>query len=143
MTANDLVMNNKTLNLLHNASYLEENTDDRFFLTVYKPTEFSTTAIALLVILYCVSIILSFTGNLAVMCVFLFGKRAKKDVASFLINLAVADLLMACFCMPYTFTETMLAYWIFGKMMCPLVHFMQILSVSASIGTNVVVGIDR
>ena len=136
MTENILIMSNKTRN---NASYLEEYADDGF----YNPTEFSSTAVALLVILYSISIILSFTGNLAVICVFLFGKRAKKDVASFLINLALADLLMACFCMPYTFTETMLAYWIFGRIMCPLVHFMQILSVSVSITTNVVVGIDR
>lgn len=109
----------------------------------YKNFEFSETAIVLLVILYSIAIVLSFAGNLTVILVLCIGKRSKRDIALFLINLAVADLLMACFCMPYTFTETMLAHWIFGKAMCPLVHFMQILSVSVSIGTNVVVGVDR
>ena len=50
---------------------------------------------------------------------------------------------MAFFCIPYTFTETMLAHWIFGKIMCPLVHFMQLLSVGVGIFTNAAVGIDR
>ena len=142
MTANKSFIGNKSLmEPVNNMSYINEHTDNN--LTVYIPTEFSFSVIVVLIIVYSISIILSFIGNLAVICVFLCGKRAKRDVASFLINLALADLLMAGFCMPYTFTETMLAHWIFGRVMCPLVHFMQILSVSVSIGTNVVIGIDR
>ena len=143
MTANKSVIGNKSLmDLVNNISYMSEHTDN-YSLTVYIPTEFSFSVIVVLIIVYSISIILSFIGNITVIYVFLCGKRAKRDVASFLINLALADLLMAGFCMPYTFTETMLAYWIFGRVMCPLVHFMQILSVSVSIGTNVVIGIDR
>ena len=144
MTANNPGIGNISLmDLLHNVSYMNENKDKNLYLTVYIPTEFSFSVIVLLIIVYSISITLSFIGNLAVIFVFLCGKRAKRDVASFLINLALADLLMAGFCMPYTFTETMLAHWIFGRIMCPLIHFMQILSVSVSIGTNVVIGIDR
>ena len=142
MAANESEFMNTSF-ILTNTSHQGEIAENGDFRGIYQPTKFSSTAIVLLVILYSVAIILSFAGNLTVIVVFFVGKRSKRDVNSFLINLAFADLLMACFCMPYTFTETMLAHWIFGKVMCPAVHFMQILSVSVSIGTNVVVGIDR
>lgn len=96
-----------------------------------------------LITIYTVAAVLSVVGNVLVIAVFSVGKRSKSDLRGYLINLAVADLVMAVFCMPFTFTMTMLGHWIFSEPMCPVVLYMQTVSVTASVGTNMAIGIDR
>ena len=96
-----------------------------------------------LIALYTFTILLSLVGNILVIVVLLLGNRKKKALTKYLVNLAVADLCMTCFCMPFTFTKVMLGRWVFGAVMCPAVLFMQVTSVTASIYTNVAIGIDR
>ena len=96
-----------------------------------------------LIILYTMTTLLAVIGNILVILVFTLGKRSRTDLRGFLINLAVADLIMAVFCMPFTFTMTMLSNWIFSAPMCPIVLFMQTVSVTASVCTNMAIGIDR
>ncbi|XP_059176193.1 pyroglutamylated RF-amide peptide receptor-like, partial [Physella acuta] len=103
----------------------------------------SNEAIASLIVLYSLTILFSIAGNILVVAVFTKGRRCRTDIRPFLINLAVADLIMALFCMPFTFTFVMIRTWIFSSPMCPLVLFMQHLSVSASVFTNMAIGIDR
>ena len=76
MTANNPEIGNISLmDLLHNVSYMNENKDKNLYLTVYIPTEFSFSVIVLLIIVYSISITLSFIGNLAVIfCVFVWKK---------------------------------------------------------------------
>lgn len=81
-----------------------------------------------LIVLYTLTASLAVSGNLLVLAVFSFGRRSRTDLRPFLVNLAVADLVMAVFCMPFTFTYTMLHDWIFGDVMCPLVLFCQMVS---------------
>ena len=98
---------------------------------------------AVLIVLYSLTTILAVTGNIMVILVFTLGKRSRTDLRGFLINLAIADLIMAIFCMPFTFTMTMLKNWVFSAPMCPLVLYMQTVSVTASVCTNTAIGIDR
>lgn len=102
-----------------------------------------TSAQGILIALYSVTTLLSVAGNLLVLVVLSLGKHLKTELKVFLINLALADLAMASFCMPFTFTQVMLGRWVFGAIMCPLVLFMQVLSVAVSIFTNMAIGIDR
>ncbi|XP_077991065.1 prolactin-releasing peptide receptor-like [Glandiceps talaboti] len=88
------------------------------------------------------NIAISIIGNLVVLLVLVFG-RSKSDLNIFLINLALADLTMAIFCMPFTFTTIMYGHWIFGAGMCPTVIFLQQVSVIVSIYTLTAIGIDR
>ena len=96
-----------------------------------------------LIILYSVTTALSVCGNALVLVVLTCGNRSKTDLTKFLLNMAVADLFMACFCIPFSFTNTMLGHWIFGEAMCPIVLFIQVTSVAVSIFTNMAIGIDR
>ncbi|ESO94834.1 hypothetical protein LOTGIDRAFT_95265, partial [Lottia gigantea] len=96
-----------------------------------------------LIVLYSLTAMLAITGNVLVVIVFTKGKRCRTDIRPFLINLAIADLIMAVFCLPFTFSSVMLKTWIFSKPMCPLVLCMQHLSVSASVFTNMAIGSDR
>ena len=98
---------------------------------------------AVLIFFYTAATSLSVCGNIVAIVVLSIGKRSKTDLRGFLINLAVADLIMAIFCMPFTFTMTMLGSWIFSEPMCPIVLYMQTVSVTASVGTNMAIGVDR
>jgi len=96
-----------------------------------------------LVVLYTLTTTLSVVGNVLAIIVFTAGRRSRTDLRWFLVNLAAADLVMATFCMPFTFTMTMLGHWVFSAPMCPVVLFLQTVSVTASVFTSVAVGIGR
>ena len=96
-----------------------------------------------LIVLFSFTTIFSIIGNGFVILVFARGRRSRTDLRPFLINLAVSDLIMALFCMPFTFIYTMLHSWIFSKPMCPIVLFFQLFSVTGSVFTNMAIGIDR
>ena len=96
-----------------------------------------------LIILYSLTTILSITGNLLVVLVFARGRRSRTDLKIYLINLAASDLVMAIFCMPFTFADVVYQRWVFPDAMCPVVLFLQPLSVAASAFTNMAIGVDR
>lgn len=106
-------------------------------------SNFSGDSQAGLAALFTLTMLLSIVGNLFVVLVFARGRRSRTDLRPFLVNLAVADLIMAIFCMPFTFIYTMLKTWIFSKPLCPIVLFVQLCSVSGSVFTNMAIGIDR
>ncbi|XP_077999616.1 substance-P receptor-like [Glandiceps talaboti] len=92
---------------------------------------------------FSVNMVLSLLGNILVLLVLLCGRSNRTDLTAFLINLSVADLTMAIFCMPFTFPTIMLGHWVFGTTMCYVAIFLQHVSVVLSIGTLTAVGIDR
>lgn len=96
-----------------------------------------------LLVLYSFTTILSITGNLLVVIVFARGRRSRTDLRIYLINLAASDLVMAIFCMPFTSVDVVFQRWVFPDLMCPLVLFLQPLSVAASVFTNMAIGVDR
>ncbi|ESN94771.1 hypothetical protein HELRODRAFT_87641, partial [Helobdella robusta] len=96
-----------------------------------------------LIFLYTMTSALAVLGNILVIVVFSFGRRCRTDLRPFLVNLACSDLVMAIFCMPFTFTYTMLHEWIFGTYMCTLVLFCQMFAVLASVGTSTAIAVDR
>ena len=104
---------------------------------------FSEGSRLILILLYSLTTLLAVVGNIIVIIVFTLGWRSRTDLRIFLINLAVADLIMAMFCMPFTFTFTMLGDWVFSAPMCPIVLYMQTVSVTVSVFTNMAIGIDR
>lgn len=97
----------------------------------------------ILIVLYSVTTFLAIAGNSLAIVIFTKGKRSKTDLRPFLINLAVADLIMAIFCIPFTFTYQLLNNWVFSRPMCPIVMFLQTVSVTGSVITNMAIGIDR
>ncbi|XP_070543876.1 QRFP-like peptide receptor [Ptychodera flava] len=92
---------------------------------------------------YSVAIALSLSGNLTVIAVLSRSERSRSNLDIYLMNLAVADIAMAIFCMPFTFISVMLQEWIFGDFMCPTVNFIQQVSVLVSIFTLLVISVGR
>uniref|UniRef100_G3TUR9 Neuropeptide Y receptor type 5 n=1 Tax=Loxodonta africana TaxID=9785 RepID=G3TUR9_LOXAF len=76
--------------------------------------------------------LLGFMGNLLILTA-LMRKRNQKTIVNFLIgNLAFSDILVVLFCSPFTLTSVLLDQWVFGKVMCHIMPFLQCVSVLVS-----------
>nr|XP_027203941.1 RYamide receptor-like [Dermatophagoides pteronyssinus] len=71
------------------------------------------------------------------------GKRCIGDMRKFIVNLSIADILMAIFTIPFTYTNYMLGRWIFISFMCPIVNCAQLTTIAVSIYTLIAIAIDR
>jgi hypothetical protein len=58
-------------------------------------------------------------------------------------NLAIADLMVALFCLPVTLIYTELGTWPFGYAMCKIIPFVQVISIMGSVGTLTVISIGK
>ena len=98
------------------------------------------------IVVFSFTALISIIGNVLVILVFQIRfvqpKQCQTSLKPYLVNLAVADLIMAIFCMPFTYIDA-ISFWIFPAAMCPLVVFLQVLSVSGNVFTNVAIGINR
>ena len=81
----------------------------------------------LLFFLRCYSIIfmLGITGNVLVILTILQNTRMRTVTNLFLLNLAISDLLLGVFCMPFTLIGQLLRDFIFGEVFCKLISFFQ------------------
>ncbi|CAI9738560.1 substance-K receptor-like [Octopus vulgaris] len=96
-----------------------------------------------LIVLYSLTTFASVFGNILSIIVFAKGKKCKTDIKPFLLNLAVADLIMGIFCIPFTLVMLLIHKWIFSPVMCTLVSFLQLFSATMSVSTNMAIGVDR
>lgn len=96
-----------------------------------------------LISLYSFTACFAIISNLITIAVLIKGKHCTRDLRKFLINLSVTDLLMAFLTIPFTYTNYMLGRWVFGEIMCPLVNFAQLTTITVSIYTLVAIAIDR
>ncbi|XP_034238078.1 cholecystokinin receptor type A-like [Thrips palmi] len=61
----------------------------------------------------------------------------------YLLNLAVSDLLLGVFCMPFTLLGQLLKNFVFGAAMCKLIPYFQAVSVSVGVWTLVAISLER
>ena len=54
-----------------------------------------------LITLYTLTTALALIGNVSVIIVLVFGHRSKTEIRKYLLNLAVSDICMATFCIPF------------------------------------------
>ncbi|XP_070545502.1 neuropeptide FF receptor 2-like [Ptychodera flava] len=98
---------------------------------------------AVFVIAYLVIFLAGFIGNTLV-CLIVARNAVMYNVTNcFIVNLAVADILVSIFCMPITLVANILEGWPFGLVMCKLTPVIQGISVAASIFTLTVIAVDR
>ncbi|XP_004573337.1 cholecystokinin receptor-like isoform X1 [Maylandia zebra] len=98
---------------------------------------------SLRILLYSLIFLLSVFGNLLIIVVLMLNKRMRTVTNSFLLSLAVSDLMMAIFCMPFTLIPNMLEDFIFGATMCKIVTYLMGVSVSISTFSLVAIAIER
>ena len=97
----------------------------------------------ILVALYVITFLLGSVGNVLVIYIFARCRHMRTVTNSFLVNLAVCDLMVVFVCMPFSVAVEIYQNWIYGDVMCRLVNFSQGLSVSASILTLTVISAER
>ncbi|KAH8310368.1 hypothetical protein KR044_000988 [Drosophila immigrans] len=98
-------------------------------------------------IVYCVAYILVFLvgliGNSFVIAVVLRAPRMRTVTNYFIVNLAIADILVIVFCLPATLIGNIFVPWMLGWLMCKFVPYIQGVSVAASVYSLIAVSLDR
>ena len=75
--------------------------------------------------MYSLIFLLSLTGNTLVIVTLVQNRQMRTVLNVFLLNLSISDLLLAVFCMPFTLIPTLLRDFIFGKVMCHVIRYIQ------------------
>lgn len=78
-----------------------------------------------IIFLYSVIFLLAVIGNLLVILTLIQSRRMRTITNLFLLNLAVSDLFLGVFCMPFTLVGMLLREFIFGEVMCKLLPYLQ------------------
>lgn len=106
--------------------------------------EDSTVFPIVVYIMYTSIFIFALLGNGIVCYIVCSTPRMRTVTNYFIVNLAVGDILMSLFCVPFSFFPTiLLQYWPFGIWLCYLVNYSQAISVLVSAYTLVAISIDR
>jgi hypothetical protein len=78
-------------------------------------------------IMYCFIFLLALAGNSLVCHVVKSCPHMRTVTNYYIVNLAVGDILMALFCVPFSSVSTLLLqYWPFGAEMCQIVSYSQV-----------------
>nr|KAG5688412.1 hypothetical protein BaRGS_001194 [Batillaria attramentaria] len=80
--------------------------------------------------IYVLIFLLSVVGNVLVLVTLAQNKKMRTVTNVFLLNLAVSDLLLAVFCMPFTLVPILLQNFIFGAAMCVMIRYLQVVVVA-------------
>nr|XP_012134775.1 PREDICTED: cholecystokinin receptor type A-like isoform X2 [Megachile rotundata] len=97
----------------------------------------------LIIPLYGTIFLLSIIGNSLVLITLARNKRMRTVTNVYLLNLAVSDLLLGVFCIPFTLLGQVLKNFVFGVTMCKLIPYFQAVSVSVGVWTLVAISLER
>ncbi|XP_035668464.1 neuropeptide FF receptor 1-like [Branchiostoma floridae] len=114
--------------------------DERFIFDKYKQ---STAVIVIFILAYLSIFLLCVVGNILVILVMVFNRNMRTVTNMFITNLAVADLLVGVFCLPFNLADNITTSWPFDDVMCKTFLTVQVLSVSASVFTLIAIAVDR
>ncbi|XP_075436659.1 cholecystokinin receptor-like isoform X2 [Ascaphus truei] len=95
------------------------------------------------ILLYCIIFLLSVFGNTLIIIVLVMNKRLRTVTNSFLLSLAVSDLMVAVVCIPFTLIPNLMGNFIFGEVICRAAAYFMGLSVSVSTFNLVAIAIER
>ncbi|XP_067141357.1 cholecystokinin receptor-like isoform X2 [Centruroides vittatus] len=93
--------------------------------------------------LYTLIFICGLVGNSLVIATLVRNRRLRIVTNIFLLNLAVSDLLLGVFCMPFTLIGTLRREFIFGETMCRIIPYFQGVSVAVNAWTLVAISLER
>lgn len=84
-------------------------------------TNLQLVVVVLYILIFCLAVI----GNILVILTLVQNKRMRTVTNVLLLNLAVSDLLLAVFCMPFTATPMLMQNFIFGGLVCIMIRYFQ------------------
>uniref|UniRef100_A0A0D9RVU6 Cholecystokinin receptor type A n=1 Tax=Chlorocebus sabaeus TaxID=60711 RepID=A0A0D9RVU6_CHLSB len=98
---------------------------------------------AVQILLYSLIFLLSVLGNTLVITVLIRNKRMRTVTNVFLLSLAVSDLMLCLFCMPFNLIPNLLKDFIFGSAVCKTTTYFMGTSVSVSTFNLVAISLER
>ncbi|XP_028671329.1 G-protein coupled receptor 83 [Erpetoichthys calabaricus] len=111
--------------------------------TKFEAESQNATVKALLIFAYSVIIVISLFGNILVCHVVIKSKRMHSATSLFIVNLAIADIMITLLNTPFTLVRFVNSTWVFGKLMCHISRFAQYCSVHVSVLTLTAISLDR
>ncbi|XP_051529580.1 pyroglutamylated RF-amide peptide receptor-like [Myxocyprinus asiaticus] len=109
---------------------------------VYIP-ELPTGAKSTFVVMYVIIFVLALVGNSLVVYI-VVRKRAMRTATNiFICSLAVSDLLITFFCIPFTLLQNISSEWLGGVLVCKTVPFVQTTAIVTGILTMTCIAIER
>ncbi|XP_036907476.1 gastrin/cholecystokinin type B receptor isoform X2 [Sturnira hondurensis] len=99
--------------------------------------------LAIRVTLYAAIFLMSVGGNVLIIVVLGLSRRLRTVTNTFLLSLAVSDLLLAVACMPFTLLPNLMGTFIFGTVVCKAVAYLMGVSVSVSTLSLVAIALER
>lgn len=99
--------------------------------------------IALLSCCYGLISLVAVLGNFCVLLIVGTSRRMRTVTNFFIANLAVADIIIGLFSIPFQFQAALLQKWVLPPFMCAFCPFVQVLSVNVSIITLTAIALDR
>lgn len=107
-------------------SFNEENTTvHKAFKNASQMSIWHDSGTWITILLYSIIFLLAVIGNLLVILTLIESRRMRTITNVFLLNLAISDLLLGIFCMPFTLIGMLLRDFIFGEIMCKLLPYLQ------------------
>ncbi|XP_030638276.1 alpha-1A adrenergic receptor [Chanos chanos] len=88
-------------------------------------------------------IVFAIVGNILVILSVVCNRHLRIPTNYFIINLAIADLLLGTTVLPVSATLEILNYWVFGRIFCDIWAAVDVLCCTASIMSLCVISIDR
>jgi cholecystokinin-like receptor len=85
----------------------------------------TSLSIIIRIIAYTIIFIAALIGNISVLITLIFTRRLRTVTNAFLTNLAISDLLLGIFCMPFTLAGSISRNFMFGPLMCKLIPYFQ------------------
>ncbi|XP_068630423.1 RYamide receptor-like [Battus philenor] len=120
--------------------YLTQNGTNDTYDALY---DVPTGMIVLLSILYGSISVLAVVGNFLVMWVVATSRRMQSVTNCYIANLALADIVIGLFAVPFQFQAALLQRWLLPHFMCAFCPFVQALSVNVSVFTLTAIAVDR
>ncbi|XP_062533523.1 cholecystokinin receptor-like isoform X2 [Armigeres subalbatus] len=97
----------------------------------------------LIIPLYAIVFLLSLIGNSIVILMLVLEKRMRSVINVYLLNLAMTDLLLGVFCLPFTLVGQVQQNFIFGRIMCKVLPYFQAVIISVAVWTQVAIALER
>ncbi|KAM6951511.1 pyroglutamylated RF-amide peptide receptor [Aplochiton taeniatus] len=109
---------------------------------VYIP-ELPSAAKTTFVIMYAIIFVLALVGNSLVVYIVVRKRTMQTATNIFICSLAVSDLLITFFCIPFTLLQNISSEWLGGVLVCKTVPFVQTTAIVTGILTMTCIAIER
>ncbi|VVC32448.1 Neuropeptide Y receptor family,GPCR, rhodopsin-like, 7TM,G protein-coupled receptor, rhodopsin-like [Cinara cedri] len=140
-TGGDVQINNETSVATISCNYTINSTDSYLEPTILYDVPVSI--IVLLSMFYGTISVMAVVGNALVIWIVSSSVRMHNVTNLYIANLALADIVIGLFSIPFQFQAALLQRWNLPEVMCPFCPFVQVLSVNVSIFTLTAIAIDR